>query len=311
MSYKYFFYSSSVKPLLIYCMCYPSRLGETFFFLEETIHHQISSQLDSHILKTAPYDNKIKFVLYMLFVRLKIFCLVKFMSGRGETTFFGTDNQLFSPFFYRKGKFILIEEGEGNHIEGFNINFEPSGLFRKIKDFIIYGGLRKAYGRSPYIDEIILTKKSSASLSYTKGKRVSYINLKELFKSETVSKTVGEIFSFGKLKSELEQCDGMLTVIFSQPLHLDGIMSIKEENFFYQKAVRLSPHDNIIVKPHPRQKKLPETLKKYKSIEGVAPAELLLLLESRISCVITYNSAAVDIFRHNSNVKIITADEVN
>ena len=112
---KALFYSSSTRALILYCLRFGENIDHTVFCFEETVPEPIRRTFCHLTLPTPPYRNRLAFCLFMLRTRLKILRLVaRLRSLNGQVSIFGSDNQVYSPFFYRAGSFTALEEGAGN-----------------------------------------------------------------------------------------------------------------------------------------------------------------------------------------------------
>ena len=145
------------------------------------------------------------------------------------------------------------------------------------------------------IPEIIKNKVEIVNLK-EKWEQLSFEEQEEILRIFDLKNS--DLIKWQKLKNKI--------LLITQPLSEDGIISEKEKIEIYKEIVEKNKSENIMIKPHPREKtNYKNIFPNIELIEGKFPLEILMLLGINFKEVITIFSTAVLNFKGITNVNFI------
>lgn len=270
------------------------------FIMSKNIDESIRENIE-HIYfpinKLYPYDNAKNLLKNLiLFVKLayEIFKLriklYKKTKGKKVETY-GHGHLLFSFPLYEYSDNAIIEDGIGNYapLPKFK-DFSPIRKFLLNKIFGKYTHtLYDGFGTHPNIKKIYLTKNEGFS-EYIKDK-VIVKELNELINSidETDKNKILKIFNANEIPNIKETDILLLTEPFSEWSEL----TLEEEMNIYKDIISKYSIEQIIIKPHPTEKKrYQEYFPEIRVINTTFPLELFDLMGIKFKKIITINSSA-------------------
>lgn len=111
-----------------------------------------------------------------------------------------------------------------------------------------------------------------------------------------------DLIKWQKLKNKV--------LLITQPLSEDGIITEKEKIEMYKEIIEKNKLENIMIKPHPREKtNYKKIFPDVELIEGKFPLEILMLLGINFKEVITIFSTAALNFKGITNVNFIGTED--
>ncbi|OOF36525.1 glycosyltransferase family 52 [Rodentibacter heidelbergensis] len=210
-----------------------------------------------------------------------LYILYKNKLNKEEVICYGADHILGSAFFLKRYKFYLIEDGTEN--------YQLKNYERSWKNKLC--SLPK-FGMHKNVVKIYLTKKENVP-DCIKDK-VEFINIKELWnkKTEDEKNKIFHLLNVDKYK--LNQLNGKSTVLFTQPLSEDNILSESEKISLYKDIISKYEPSKLVIKPHPREKT--DYSKYFPEItvfNETYPSEILDVLGVNFDKAVTLFSTAV------------------
>ena len=232
--------------------------------------------------------------------------------NRDEIELYGMDNLELGKRLFFDEKINVIEEGLLNYMP-YNVkeNLKKSIIkniilfifgLKERKDLMGYGDLvKKVYFTKGLCEEIPEKLKTKAEI----------LDLKELWDKKSTKEKEIIKNTFGFDEKILEVVKGNTTMLFTQPISEDGILSEDEKIEIYRKIIEKYPNEKIIIKPHPREKT--DYSKCFPScyvMKEKYPIELLTVMGVDITRAVTLFSTAA--FGLGKDVKIdFYGSEVN
>jgi hypothetical protein len=311
-SLRYAFYASSTRALVLYLLDNPNSIAQTIFFFEASVPQPLRSGLNHILLSTPNYKNSLSLLLSIWCARIQIKLFLYIIKNKLE--FRGTDNQIYSPLFYKRKNYIAYEEGAGEFVHDEHYYLANSRFGSRLnrltylcKSYISYGCIASPFRPSSYVTRKCLSK----ILPYNYRNDYYVINvfqaLISLDKNSQVNKYIKHIID--ENLQLLQNDSALLALILLQPFAAHGIMSEEEEEAFYQKIFEkikiIDPDMAIVCKLHPQQIKPPIYTANYKLINGVIPAEFLLVYADQLSVVAGGDTATLDDFKTIPSVLVI------
>lgn len=308
---KYFGVFDSPYCLLIYLLAFTDQIDETCFFVSDGINKSIVDNLPFfHYYPTMQKNKhnsyflkKITELLSMLKLNLKLKKIIK-KYKKEDITVFGQDHITGGNFFVSRYTFNLIEDGLANYTEV--SNGEAIGIFYKIAYKIF--NIRKTFGLDDNVKSIYLT--GLAPIPKCIQSKVHLIDLNEKWRNKTIDKKkkILEIFNFNpEILSKIQSFDSLL---LTQPLSEDGLMSEIEKVELYRELLSNIDQNNLVIKVHPREK---TDYKMYFPnsyiLSNPFPVELLHFTGIRFKKVITLFSTAANDYLDSENELIFAGTE--
>ncbi|MFU2133085.1 glycosyltransferase family 52, partial [Gallibacterium anatis] len=200
-----------------------------------------------------------------------------------DTLVLGADHIYGARYFLRKHKFYLLEDGTANYSKSAYIRSWKNKLF-SLPKFGMYYNVKKIY----------LTKDVNDNMPECVKNKVEKIDIIALWNSlsELEKQEILDIFNITTHK--LNSLKKRKYILFTQPLSEDGVITEEEKISIYRKIIIEYGENNIIIKPHPREKTdYSSYFAKVKVFSKEIPAEFLNLLGINFEKVITLFSTAV------------------
>ena len=238
--------------------------------------------------------NKLNFLFFLMGVFYEILKLrIKlYFSTRGfKMSVYGHAQFLFSFPFYEYENSYIIEDGTGNYVE-----LRPFKDFSPLKKLFFVKLFGKyipqqidGWGTHPNIKKVFLTRNEGYS-SLIKDKVIVKPILKQvsLLSNEDKEKIL-EIFNYDEFQKDFSS-DAV--ILLTEAYYESDLLSFEEEIEIYSEMIW--GYDEVIIKPHPRDKK---EYNKYfpncKILKSYFPLEILYLVDINIKKLLTVESTAV------------------
>lgn len=310
---KQFCYVDTVYSLFLYLLIENKNINETFYFLGEGISENIRKNFKNYYLPKRKVDkNKVIDYIRMYRYYKNIRKILK-DNNFFEKKIYLQDHLESSSFFLENmQECILIEDGllnyDKNNLLKVN-NMKENLKYKKIFKERVIKGITKKYkilGLSDKIKKVYLT--GIAEIPDLIKDKVEIINLKEKWKQLSFKEQEEILRIFDLRNSDLikwQKLENRILLI-TQPLSEDGIISEKEKIEIYKEIVEKNRSENIMIKPHPREKtNYKNIFPNIELIEGKFPLEILMLLGINFKEVITIFSTAALNFKGITNVNFI------
>lgn len=267
--------------LLLYLLIVDDNvLDNTFFFYTQKVPKSISDRFKYAKCMIFPKSDILK-ILYILWLRLSKFWKYPFIK---TCKLFGQDNFPFVSPLVGKRKMTLIEDGIMNY------TLTAGRQLGWVKGLIGGPMMReKPFGLSSSIEKILLT--GMCEIPDIIRNKVTLINPFDLWQNSSVFKRNQIINIFGLSEDKIEVFKKYTSILFTQPLSEDNILSEETKIALYKKIIN---GQHIAIKPHPREITI---YKKYfpKNIilESNVPIELLTLMGIKFKKAYTLFSTSV------------------
>lgn len=280
----------TVYSLLLYLLFKSEKeINETFFFLGAGIPSNVRNNIhnkkfiDDRISNWKGY----KRFIWKIVLKLKKELFWRFIYN---TKIYGHDHLVFSPILIGNNHMTVIEDGLGNYNELINNVPKVSTIRRKI--IKLYGRLtlEPKYGKSKYVDKIIMTGKLPI-IPEIKDK-VELVNVKRMWELSTLEKKelITKIFSINF--TEIENCRKRNILLLTQPFN--DILTDKELIKIYRDILMEYNPENILIKTHPRDTiDYKKFFKEYQVLQSSIPMELLNVFGFNFDTAITISSNAI------------------
>lgn len=280
---KYLCISTTSYNCLLFCLL-KDFLGNTVFWVGSNLY--FPERQDFFLLSEADDFEQEKLENKLQFQKIK-----KEYFAKETFEIYAQDHVLKSYSFF-KGKFYVIEDGIMTYLEAKNeYEKEKSRSFfskwkRKRKGKIATCGVSSKVEKV-YLRGILPTPDCLQH-------KVEYMDIYSLWKQKSMEEKKWILHFFDFQKKHLELLQSKKTILFTQPLSEDGIMTEEEKIGIYRKILEKEEIKELVIKAHPR-----ETTEYTKYFDGVSvlqektPFELYLLHGLRGKRVITLFSTAV------------------
>lgn len=268
---------SNLRMLLIFLLLNPYKLKDVFFIFDETIDINFNRIYQYYFVRKArsPFD--------LFFLNIKYFCIFSYFNLKFKLKLlpvYGADHISGSKFFLKRNNFFLIEDGTAN--------YSTKSYKRSLKNILFS---IPVFGVHSNVKRILLTKREA--IPDIIRHKVELINIKSLWneKSKNEQEKILNILQSEYL--DLNPPKGeKITLLLTQPLSEDGIISEEEKVAIYKKLL-LNHKNFVMIKPHPREKtdyKL--HMDNVCVINKNYPSELLDLLNISFDEIVTLFSTA-------------------
>lgn len=282
---KNIFIGGSLYSLLLYLLVAKSDdIEQTFFFFSNSMPNEVCQHFNKSY-KLRCFKNKILKDIYFLFIKWLKYIRWPFLR---TAKFYGADNIDLTFLLLGRKKITVIEDGVNTYkYEGEKVRINLLGR-------IIFGHMveKRHFGQHEQAEEIILT----GILPYTNPAKtpVRIIDIVNLWNSSSLSKQnlIRSVFNISD--DDVAFISGRSSIVFTQPLSEDGIISEQEKIALYKKLIADADLNELVFRPHPREKTnytlyFPNVLIFDKQI----PFELMSLLGGEFKKVYTIFSTAV------------------
>lgn len=205
---------------------------------------------------------------------------------------YGNDHIRGANFFLNQNiDFKMIEDGTINYIAPTNYRdfIKKRSFFKLFLCFLFR--IQKPYGLSDKVTKIYLT--GLGPIPKEIYEKVELINLKRLWNRKTIEQKekILNVFSFD---SDLEErIKGKKTILFTQPLSEDNVISEIEKIEIYSKILKKYCKNEIVIKTHPREiTNYRQIFKNYLILDNPFPFEIMSLLNIKFKKAVTLFSTA-------------------
>jgi len=241
-------------------------VDNTFFFFDNDIPDVIANKFKFFKKYRNPQGiiNKILFVLRIRYIDRRKYKFLK------TARIYGQDNLRITAPLVVSRTMTVLEDGLANYTLSL-----PNYFFRKIFLRLLIGPMAgtSCLGYSKYVNKLILT--GLAPIPDVLRNKVFLIDINKLWKKKNISSQQFILDIFDIDDKILDSFSKIKTILFTQPLSEDKIMSEEEKIKLYKDII---PDTHIAIKPHPREKTdykniFPES----EILESKIPIELLTL----------------------------------
>ena len=243
------------------------------------------------------YENIRGYILYFYtYIKLRIIIFIRTFNKNVKV--YGHAQTVFSFMFFENENSNIIEDGVENYV----VDICETHKINKILDTLLhicgiyYLKMCETYGSHKNIKNIYLTSEHNHPLIKDK---VRVIDFKHLWKT-LAPKRKEEIFEIFNVPQNID-FESETALILTQPLFEAGLTTFEEEINMYKEMIHKFKNYQIIIKPHPHDKKdynklLPNT----EIIESYFPIELLTLIGINPTVVCSIASAAACHFENSA-----------
>ena len=292
-------------------------LDENFYFFDEKIPNKITDKFKNKFILFPEKNGKNKFKNY---VKIRFFLdklLKDYKKKLKDKKFYLNDSLKYSQFFLNnfENKFYVIEDGTINYNEKLiskelKKSEHPMKLHTKLRKKYIYLSPKRfpAFGLSEKILKVYLTGiLPIPKLIENKVKRIDIIEYWNKLKNNEKEKILNifnlKIENIGELLNKEKG-----TLLVTQPLSEDGIISEKEKIDIYREILIKRKIKDIYIKPHPRERTDYEVVLSefnIKIIDKNFPIEIFILFNVEFKKIITLFSTGVLNFKDKYDIEFI------
>lgn len=210
------------------------------------------------------------------YLKLRILLFAK--TFRKEVSVYGHAHNTFSYMFYENEDVYLIEDGVQNYV----VEIEETHKINPIIDFILHVcgiyflSIKEAHGTHKNHKKVYLTKEFEHPLLKDK---IEVIDIEECWnlKTEQEKEDILKIFNIDY--HETQKMDEDVVLLLTEPFSEENYMTFDEEIRIYKDIIDKFTDKQVIIKPHPQDKKdytkiFPDLMVLEKSF----PIELLSLI---------------------------------
>ncbi len=303
-------YTNSMYALLQFLLLRNKKEREkTFYFFGRAIPKNVAEHFENSWHLNIRFKNEKglnKYIkIYLLYKNLEKFITRENLYNK---PIYMLDNMSYSQFFLNyMEECYLLEDGLATYQIKEKI-FLHKKKIKKLRDKYLKR-CKTEYpilGLSEKIKKIYLT--GIAEIPEIIKNKVEIVNLKEKWQQLSFQEQEEILKIFDLKNSDLikwQKLENRILLI-TQPLSEDGIISEKEKIEIYKEIVEKNKSENIMIKPHPREKtNYKNIFPNIELIEGKFPLEILMLLGINFKEVTTIFSTAALNFKGITNVNFI------
>ena len=239
--------------------------------------------------------NAIKQVYGVLKLRIILF----FKTRGKEVDVYGQGHLTFSYPLYEYSNSYIVEDGLGNYLD-LKQPTKINPILNKIANFfgIYVFNLREGFGTHENIKKVYLTKNNVPLEIKDKVEVMDMDNLWDS-KSNEEKKEILKIFNL----ENIDEFGDNLVLLLTEPFSEHYLLPFDEEIDIYKMFI--SKYPNIIIKPHPREKKnYSKLFPGVKIINVPFPVELLKYVGIKIDKIVTICSTAALNFADGCKIEI-------
>lgn len=172
------------------------------------------------------------------------------------------------------------------------VDFENSSWIKRKLATLLFGEYyRHPVGTSQSVTTIYTS--TPYNKPYHAGKRNMIINLKEAWAGFADSKKKIILAIFNIDEDCLKQLNSRKIILLTQPYAIDGHMTEEEQLDTYHKIIHNYGEENVIIKPHPRDKCNYKTnMPQVMIFDKIVPMQFLVMLGANFERVVTINSSS-------------------
>lgn len=299
-------YFSSTYSLLLY-LCYSSQkeIDNTFFVFSETFPKEIIRNFKNSCY-IPNYKESPRFYVQKKWIISRYYKWFIIPRIKGTTKVYSQDHTTMFQLLIGNHPYIMVAENP--IMEGILKNSIPKAqetmtkkqliniwIFRKI--------IGSVYGRHWGFNNLCygVLIEDEGSKKFFEGKKVVVLDLKKAWNNKTESERNEILNLYGMNISELEMMKSKRIIVFTQPFVPE--MSIEENQKYMARLINKYPHDDVVIKVHPRDEIDYERLFPDIMVCKLrAPAQLLDLLGVHFKIAATFISSAVYDFSYNVRI---------
>lgn len=260
-------------------------IEETFFFFERGVPDIVAKKFQNAVQLHSPRNRVLKLLFQF---KLHLFSSLKYPFLK-KSTFWGQDNISITSPLLKKKTMNIMEDGVLNYTYK---PFLPYPKWTNMFRAFISGKLATQYplGYSNFVHRIYLT--GLFPIPEAIKSKVKIINLQSLWNNISQMKREWIINIFGVDFCFLDSIKKIDTILFTQPLSEDSIISEEEKIEIYRDILENIEGD-VLIKVHPREKTNYKIIfPNVEVLDSPIPFELLSLVGVRFSHVYTIFSTA-------------------
>lgn len=291
------------RQLLLFLLMSNLEKDDLIFIAIHKIHQNKLLKLPGKKIYLFTSENKIKILRTLdKFFKLK-FC--RNIIKKNSCKIFGTTSFKLGQMYFGDFKINLLEDGTADYLDK-NIILKKSrfSFTNFIMKIILNFKIRK--NKFENIEKIYLTTFLCKEIpTHLKNKNVEIINMKELWDKKSLKEKniIKECFDFNDTILTTLNSNNKISILFTQPLSEDKILTEDEKIFLYRQIINKYPDETIIIKKHPREKTdYSKYFPELPLIKENYPTELLMLMDIKFYRAITLFSTAV--FGFDKDIKI-------
>lgn len=178
---------------------------------------------------------------------------IDFSFLRNKEIYIYNDCSLIGTYInLKKTKYHLIEDGLNCYKNGVFLSYNPTGIKKHIRKLMHWGTF--CFSESPFMKSLEINDSQGVKLKSLK--KVIVVPRKQLFEqlTEDQKQTILYVFLGNDGESLLPEQTGDCSVLVTQPLSQDGILSSQEIQIeMYKKIIEQYGIGHVFIKPHPRE----------------------------------------------------------
>lgn len=268
-----------------------------YFFTDKGIHESVRKNFNHHVLNIS-WDDKVHWRLtQLIYIFGPLYYRIRFPYLM-FADIYGIDQGWAIRSVIGRNEYTLIEDG----ILDYTVNRDIPDQSRDWLRRFLWGPVYKHdFGRNAKCKHIILTQPFSNPVLAKKAKRY---DLSELWKNASETKRILILDKFNLTQEDVALMSKRPVILLTQALSEDGIFSEKEKIEFYREMVKPYGLENVLIKPHPRERtNYKESIPECMTMDKIVPFQLFSLLGLNFRTVVTVCSGSA-LSLQNSDVII-------
>ena len=262
---------------------------QSIFILDEPLYDKIYKKMGKiKIYKYRDLSYKKHLILFYI-EKFKLFFYLLKMRILGNSNYCLYGEDMMMPYFYKKRKIYLIEDGTWSY----KIREEEKTFLKRLKRVIrLENPFYNFSGEDKSIEKIYLTGLGKIPASIKE--KVEIVGLKKLWNEKTIEER-NKILNFFDINLEkLKRIKSKKYLLLTQPLSEDGTLSEKEKIEIYSEILSNYDLKDVVIKVHPREKlNYRNIFPEVEILDEYFPVELFKIFNIEPKKVITIFSSAV------------------
>ena len=262
---------------------------QSIFILDEPLYDKIYKKMEKiKIYKYRDLSYKKHLILFYI-EKFKLFFYLLKMRILGSSNYCLYGEDMMMPYFYKKRKTYLIEDGTWSY----KVREEEKTFLKRLKRVIrLENPFYNFSGEDKGVEKIYLTGLGEIPASIKE--KVEIIGLKKLWDEKTIEER-NKILNFCDINLEkLKRIKTKKYLLLTQPLSEDGTLSEKEKIEIYSEILSNYDLKNVVIKVHPREKlNYRNIFPEVEILDEYFPVELFKIFNIEPEKVITIFSSAV------------------
>lgn len=262
---------------------------QSIFILDEPLYDKIYKKMEKiKIYKYRDLSYKKHLILFYI-EKFKLFFYLLKMRILGSSNYCLYGEDMMMPYFYKKRKTYLIEDGTWSY----KVREEEKTFLKRLKRVIrLENPFYNFSGEDKGVEKIYLTGLGEIPASIKE--KVEIIGLKKLWDEKTIEER-NKILNFFDINLEkLKRIKSKKYLLLTQPLSEDGTLSEKEKIEIYSEILSNYDLKNVVIKVHPREKlNYRNIFPEVEILDEYFPVELFKIFNIEPEKVITIFSSAV------------------